>query len=103
MKPYFKALIWELCLQISIAFLVMGEISLFIGVVDALTSSFHKVAEGAIVLASISCIIGLLLCVAALFFCNRNKIWQRVATNVNLVLVTALIGKNIYLLLTLIL
>ena len=98
MKPYLKSLIWELCLQISIALLVIGETSLFIGVVNSLTSNLHEVAEGVIILASISSIIGLLLSVATFFFCNRKKMGQRVATNVNLVLVTALIGKNIYLL-----
>ena len=96
MKSHVKILLWELCLQISAGFIIFGETSLFIG----LSSGGDKVPFGCSLLAGITSLIGFAFTILALWFCDRNKTWQRLATNVALMIVMALIGKSFYLLMS---
>ena len=95
MKPFVKGLLWEVCLQISVGLLIFGETCLFIGV-----TARSEMPLGCSLLAGIASIIGLFFAILALFFYDRKRMWQRIVSNIVLMIIVALIGKCVYLLLS---
>ena len=100
MKPFVKGLLWELCLQISMGFFIFGEMFLFIGVVSCLSLDGCKVPLVCSLSSGGAGIIGLIFSVVALYTCERKKMWKRLLTNVDLMMIVQLIGKSMYLLLS---
>ena len=98
MKPFVKELVWELCIQISVGFLIFGGTCLFIGIVSCLCDGY-EVPLGCSLLACIASVIGFVFTVTAVFLCNRTRTWQRLVTNIDLMMNIALIAKSVYLLL----
>ena len=98
MKPFAKTLIWELCLQIAVSFFILGETCLFIGFISCLSVEVHIVPFACSLFAVGASIIGLIAIVTAEVFCDRKRIWQRISTNIVLIINVALVGKSVYLL-----
>ena len=94
MKPFLKTLIWELFLIISVIFSLIGELLLYINVINFISYAEKVPLISAVVTLSIS-IVSVGFAFTNMFFKNRKEKYQRIITDCTLVFSVIVLAKSI--------